>query len=56
MVKYYKNEIEKQINQIRKYKNITFKFGRFVPNQEKHYDKVLGAYLASDNQYGAIIS
>ena len=53
---YYKNEIEKQINQIRKYKNITFKFGRFIPNQEKHYDDVLGVYLASDNQYGKVIS
>ena len=53
---YYENEIEEQINQIRKYKNITFKFGRFIPNQEKHYDDVLGVYLASDNQYGKVIS
>lgn len=31
--------------------NIIVKFGRFVPNQESHYDETLGMYLASDNQY-----
>lgn len=31
--------------------NIIVKFGRYVPNQEKHFDKVLNVYLASDNQY-----
>lgn len=30
---------------------VIVKFGRFRPNQEKHYDEVLGVYLASDNQY-----
>jgi organic radical activating enzyme len=39
-----------------KYRNIVLKFGRFVPNQEKHYDDVLGVYLASDNQYAERIS
>ena len=34
-----------------RYKNIIIKFGRFVPNQEPHYDEVLGVMLASDNQY-----
>lgn len=53
---YYENEIEKQINQIKHYKNIVFKFGRFIPNQEKHYDEILGVYLASNNQYGKVIS
>ena len=53
---YYENEIEEQINQIRKYKNTIFKFGRFIPNQKEHYDDVLGVYLASDNQYGKVIS
>ncbi len=28
------------------------KWGRYIPNQEKHYDPVLGIYLSSDNQYG----
>lgn len=33
------------------YGNIIIKFGRFKPNQEKHYDSLLGIYLASNNQY-----
>lgn len=31
------------------------KFGRYVPGQEKHFDEVLGVYLASDNQYAKVI-
>lgn len=31
--------------------NIIIKFGRYLPNQQPHYDKVLGVNLASDNQY-----
>lgn len=38
------------------YKNIVVKFGRYIPGQEKHYDEVLGVYLASDNQYAEKIS
>ena len=37
-------------------KNIIIKFGRFVPNQQPHYDDVLGVKLASDNQYAERIS
>jgi hypothetical protein len=37
-------------------KNIIIKFGRFVPNQQPHYDKVLGIKLASDNQKAERIS
>ena len=33
------------------FSNIIIKFGRFVPNQEKHYDIILGVELASPNQY-----
>ena len=33
------------------YKNIVVKFGRYIPNQESHYDPVLGVSLASSNQY-----
>lgn len=32
--------------------NLYVKYGRFIPDQESHYDKVLGVNLASDNQYG----
>ena len=36
--------------------NIIIKFGRFIPNQEGHYDEVLGINLASKNQFGEKIS
>lgn len=36
--------------------NIIIKFGRYIPNQDKHYDDMLGVYLASDNQYAKKIS
>ena len=53
---YYKEEISEIIEQLKKYTNIIVKFGRFIPNQEKHYDEVLGVFLASDNQYAELIS
>lgn len=31
--------------------NIIIKFGRYIPDQKPHYDKILGVWLASDNQY-----
>lgn len=39
-----------------KYKNIIFKFGRFIPNQQPRYDQILGINLASNNQYAERIS
>lgn len=39
-----------------KWQNIIIKFGRYIPNQQPHYDPVLGIYLASDNQYAEKIS
>lgn len=38
-------------NLISKYKNIIIKYGRYIPNQESKYDKILGITLASNNQY-----
>ena len=43
-------------NQLQVYPNLIIKFGRFIPNQEPHYDEVLGIKLASDNQYAKRIS
>ena len=43
-------------NWLKHYPNIYIKFGRFVPDQESHYDEVLGVKLASDNQYGKKVS
>lgn len=50
---FYNNdyEINKNIWETIKAYGVIVKFGRFRPNQEKHYDEVLGVYLASDNQY-----
>ena len=53
---YYKEEIEDKITLLSKYKNIVIKYGRYIPGQEKHYDKVLGVSLASENQYAERIS
>ena len=53
---YYKEEISDKIALLSKYKNIIIKYGRYIPNQEKHYDKILEVYLASDNQYAEKIS
>lgn len=39
-----------------KYPNIIIKFGRFIPDEESHYDEVLGVKLASTNQYAKRVS
>ena len=41
---------------LKKYPNIIIKFGRFVPDQNPHYDELLGVKLASPNQYAKEIS
>lgn len=38
------------------YPNIIVKFGRFIPDQDSHFDQVLGVNLASSNQYGRKVS
>ena len=53
---YYKEEIADKIALLSKYKNIIIKYGRYIPDQKKHYDEVLGVYLASSNQYAERIS
>ena len=53
---YYKAEIEKEIEILKKYKNIIVKFGRYIPNRPSRYDEVLGVTLASGNQYAEKIS
>lgn len=39
-----------------RYPNIIVKFGRYIPNQESHFDAVLGVNLQGDNQYAKRIS
>ena len=53
---YTPQEIDNKISILKKYKNIIIKFGRFIPNQNPHFDEVLGVNLASDNQYAVKIS
>ena len=53
---YNENEIQKEINILKQFKNIIIKFGRFIPNQNSRYDKVLGVTLSSDNQYAEVIN
>lgn len=48
---YDKDEIIEQVDILSDYKNIIFKYGRYVPGQEPHYDNVLCVQLSSDNQY-----
>ena len=54
---YYEPEISDKIEYLRQnYNNIIVKFGRFIPNQDSHFDEVLGVNLASPNQYARRIS
>lgn len=48
---YNKEEIKWYLFFLKDFNNIIIKYGRFIPDQKKHYDKILGIYLASDNQY-----
>ena len=53
---YNKNEIQDKIEQLKQFPNIIVKFGRFIPNQQPHYDEILGIKLASSNQHAERIS
>ena len=49
-------DTESKIQWLWQYPNIIVKFGRFIPNQQPHYDEVLGIKLASDNQHAERIT
>lgn len=53
---YNKDEIASQLATLQAFKNIIVKFGRYLPNQNSIYDDILGATLASNNQYAEKIS
>ena len=53
---YEPDEISFELSVLKEIPNIIIKFGRYLPNQPKHYDKVLGVDLASLNQRGVKIS
>lgn len=49
---YTKDEIMDKVSYIQAmYSNVIIKYGRFIPNNKKHFDETLGVYLSSDNQY-----
>lgn len=53
---YEQEEILDKIAQLKVWPNIIVKFGRFRPNEESHFDEVLGVSLASSNQRAERIS
>lgn len=53
---YYPEEVKDKITRLKDYENIIIKFGRFIPNCNKHFDEILGIQLASPNQYAEKIS
>lgn len=52
---YYPDELP-ELHTLKMYSNIIVKFGRYKPNNQPHYDDVLGVMLISDNQYAEVIS
>ena len=48
---YNEDEIPEQLKILSGFTNIIVKFGRFIPNDKHHKDKLLGVELASSNQY-----
>lgn len=53
---YNEDELIKEVKELKNFKNIIIKFGRYKENNGKHLDQVLGVELASDNQYAKKIS
>lgn len=50
------NMFPRQFNQLVSLKNVIVKYGRFIPNEESHFDNVLGVFLQSNNQYAVKLS
>ena len=50
------NELKSVLDILKVYENIVIKFGRYIPNQNKHWDNLLGVELASLNQYAKVVS
>lgn len=53
---YNQDEVLDKLPYLTRHRNIIVKFGRFIPNGIKRYDKVLGIYLASQNQHAIKLS
>lgn len=48
---YNEDEVERFVERLLPYGNIVVKYGRYIPDDDPHYDAVLGVMLASSNQY-----
>lgn len=53
---FYESQKQDEINKLKQFKNIIIKFGRFIPGQEVHKDRVLGVNLVNKQQYAVKIS
>ena len=53
---YDEEEIFDKVELLKKYCNVIIKFGRYIPDEESHFDSLLGVNLASFNQYAKKIS
>lgn len=53
---YIKEELKNYIDMLKYFNNIIIKFGRYIPNDNPHYDELLGVELISSNQYAERIS
>jgi hypothetical protein len=56
---YKEEELKEQLSWLSLYAEdgpIIVKFGRYIPNQQTHFDETLGVYLASNNQYARRIT
>ena len=54
---YIEKEINEQVNlllDLNKNGNLIIKYGRFIGDNSKKYDDILGIYLASSNQYAVM--
>ena len=52
---FYPEETVDELMRLSKFDKIIVKFGRFIPDQEPHFDEVLGVNLASNNQWAELI-
>lgn len=48
---YTEKEAKEKLQYILLHENIIVKYGRYIPDQPRHYDDILGVKLASPNQY-----
>ena len=48
---YTEGEAAEKLHFILLHENIVIKYGRYIPDQPRHYDEILGVTLASPNQY-----